>query len=64
MKMPSILPSAARYCRVAALAGHVTTAAGEEVLFAIYANEAPDGAEARARIDRWVELIAAHAGRF
>jgi D-alanyl-D-alanine carboxypeptidase/D-alanyl-D-alanine-endopeptidase (penicillin-binding protein 4) len=49
---------------VAALAGHVTTAAGDEVLFAIYANEAPDGAEARSRIDRWVELIAAHPSRF
>ncbi len=48
---------------VAALAGQVTTAAGEEVLFAIYANEAPNDSEARARIDRWVELIAAHAGR-
>ncbi len=49
---------------VAALAGHVTTAAGEEVVFAIYANDASDDSDARGRIDRWVELIAAHPSRF
>ena len=41
----------------------ITTAAGEEVTFAIYANDAAGDPEVRNRIDRWVELLAAQAGR-
>ena len=49
---------------VAALAGYVTTAAGEEITFAVYANDAAGDPEVRNRIDRWVELLAAQPARF
>lgn len=43
---------------VHALGGYVTTAGGEEWVFAIYANEAQGSPQARIRMDRWVELLA------
>jgi D-alanyl-D-alanine carboxypeptidase/D-alanyl-D-alanine-endopeptidase (penicillin-binding protein 4) len=43
---------------VHALGGYVTTADGEEWVFAIYANGAQGSPQARARMDRWVELLA------
>jgi len=48
---------------VNALGGYVTTAAGEELTFAIYANDATVDPEARSRMDRWVELLAAQPAR-
>lgn len=46
---------------VQALGGYVRTAGGEEWAFAIYAGEAGNAAEARARMDRWVEILAGEA---
>jgi D-alanyl-D-alanine carboxypeptidase/D-alanyl-D-alanine-endopeptidase (penicillin-binding protein 4) len=48
---------------VNALGGYLTTAAGEEITFAIYANEATADPEARTRMDRWVELLASQSVR-
>ncbi len=48
---------------VNALAGYVTTAAGEELTFAIYVNEATLDPEARVRMDRFVETLAALPSR-
>jgi D-alanyl-D-alanine carboxypeptidase/D-alanyl-D-alanine-endopeptidase (penicillin-binding protein 4) len=48
---------------VNALGGYVTTAAGEELTFAIYAIDATVDPEARSRMDRWVELLAAQPAR-
>lgn len=45
------------------LAGYLTTAAGEELTFAIYANDAAADPEARSRIDRFVETLAANPQR-
>jgi D-alanyl-D-alanine carboxypeptidase len=36
----------------------VTTAGGEELTFAIYANQAQSDPQARARMDRFVEILA------
>lgn len=43
---------------VHALGGYVTTAGGEEWVFAIYANQAQGDPQARARMDRFVEVLA------
>lgn len=45
---------------VIALGGYVTTAFGEELTFAIYANQASVDPKSRARMDRWVETLAAY----
>lgn len=47
---------------VIALGGYVTTAFGEELTFAIYANQASVDPKSRARMDRWVETLAAYNG--
>jgi len=43
---------------VHALGGYVTTAGGRELVFAIYANQAQGDSDARARMDRFVEILA------
>ncbi len=43
---------------VHALGGYVTTADGEELVFALYANQAQSDPQARARMDRFVEILA------
>jgi D-alanyl-D-alanine carboxypeptidase/D-alanyl-D-alanine-endopeptidase (penicillin-binding protein 4) len=43
---------------VHSLSGYVTTAGGEELIFAIYANQAQGDPQARARMDRFVEILA------
>jgi len=43
---------------VHALGGYVTTASGEELIFAIYANQAQGDPQVRARMDRFVEILA------
>ena len=43
---------------VHALGGYVITATGEELVFAIYANHAQGDPLVRARIDRFVEILA------
>ena len=43
---------------VHALGGYVTTADGEELVFALYANQAQSDPQARARLDRFVEILA------
>ena len=43
---------------VHALGGYVTTAGGEELVFALYANQAQSDPQARARMDRFVEILA------
>lgn len=43
---------------VHALGGYVTTASGEELVFAIYANQAQGDPQVRARMDRFVEILA------
>lgn len=43
---------------VHALGGYVTSAGGHELVFAIYANEAQADPQARARMDRFVEVLA------
>ncbi|HTI69199.1 MAG TPA: D-alanyl-D-alanine carboxypeptidase/D-alanyl-D-alanine-endopeptidase [Candidatus Limnocylindria bacterium] len=50
---------------IQALAGYVTTAGGQTVAFALYANQftPTDTAAARKTIDQWVEVLAAYSGR-
>jgi D-alanyl-D-alanine carboxypeptidase/D-alanyl-D-alanine-endopeptidase (penicillin-binding protein 4) len=43
---------------VHALGGYLTTAGGEELVFALYANQAQSDPQARARMDRFVEILA------
>jgi D-alanyl-D-alanine carboxypeptidase/D-alanyl-D-alanine-endopeptidase (penicillin-binding protein 4) len=43
---------------VHALGGYANTAGGDELIFAIYANESQGDPQARARMDRFVEVLA------
>ena len=43
---------------VHALGGYVTTVGGEDLVFALYANQAQSDPQARARMDRFVEILA------
>ena len=48
---------------VHALGGYVTTAQGEELTFAVYANQSQADPRARAALDRFVEVLATAADR-